>query len=50
MEDRGVIFTNISAPDGSTLEYTDRYLRVVEKAAMDTPELDRIFMFAGNPA
>ncbi|GCL63399.1 efflux RND transporter permease subunit [Pseudaquabacterium pictum] len=50
MEDRGVIFTNISAPDGSTLEYTDRYLRVVEKAAMDTPELDRIFMFAGNPS
>ena len=50
MEDRGVIFTNISALDGSTLDYTDRYLRVVEKAAMDTPELDRIFMFAGNPS
>jgi multidrug efflux pump len=50
MEDRGVIFTNISAPDGATLDYTDRYLKLIEKAGMDTPELDRIFMFAGNPS
>ena len=50
LEDRGVILTSISAPDGSTLDYTNRYLRVIEKAGLDTPELDRIFMFAGNPS
>lgn len=50
LEDRGVIFTSLSAPDGSTLDYTNRYLRVIEKAGLDTPELDRIFLFAGNPS
>ena len=25
MEDRGVILANVNAPDGSTLDYTDRY-------------------------
>jgi multidrug efflux pump subunit AcrB len=25
LEDRGVILANVNAPDGSTLEYTNRY-------------------------
>jgi len=48
MEDRGVIFTSVSAPDGSTLDYTNRFLRAIEQVGLDTPELDRIFMFAGG--
>ena len=50
IEDRGVILTSISAPDGSTLDYTNRYLQVIEKVGLDTPELDRVFMFAGSPS
>jgi multidrug efflux pump len=30
-DDRGVIFTNVIAPEGSTLAYTDRYQRMVEE-------------------
>ena len=48
MEDRGVILANATAPDGATLDYTDRYLKVIERAAMAIPEIDRVFMFAGG--
>ncbi len=48
MEDRGVILANATAPDGATLDYTDRYLKVIEHAAMNIPEIDRVFMFAGG--
>ena len=48
MEDRGVILANASAPDGATLDFTDRYLKVIERAAMNIPEIDRVFMFAGG--
>ncbi len=48
MEDRGVILVNVSAPDGSTLTYTDRYLREIEGYAMAVPEIDRVFMFSGG--
>ena len=48
MEDRGVILANATAPDGATLDYTDRYMRVIERAAMAIPEIDRVFMFAGG--
>ena len=48
MEDRGVILANATAPDGATLDYTDRYLKVIEGAALKIPEIDRVFMFAGG--
>ena len=48
MEDRGVILANVSAPDGATLGYTDRYIQVIEAAALKIPEIDRVFMFAGG--
>jgi multidrug efflux pump len=50
VEDRGVIFLPITAPDGATLPYTARYLDVVERIAQGYPEFDRIFVFAGNPS
>ncbi len=49
LEDRGVILANINAPDGATLEYTDRYARMLERIGQDYPEFDRIFSNIGNP-
>ncbi len=49
MEDRGVILANISAPDGSTINYTDRYARELEKIGEPYKEFDRIFANVGNP-
>jgi multidrug efflux pump len=49
MEDRGVILANVNAPDGSTLAYTDRYARAMEKMGEPFKEFDRIFVSAGNP-
>ena len=50
IEDRGVIFIPVSAPDGSTLEYTRRYLEALNRNAQRFDEFDRIFIFAGNPS
>jgi multidrug efflux pump len=49
LEDRGTIFTNVSAPDGATLEYTARYLREIERLATRDPDINRAFIIAGNP-
>ena len=49
MEDRGTILATMNAPDGSTLDYTDRYARVLEKLGQGYPEFDRIFASLGNP-
>ncbi|GAB4558786.1 MAG: efflux RND transporter permease subunit [Rhizobacter sp.] len=50
LEDRGVILTSVNAPDGSTLDYTARYLRAIEDIGRDYPEFDRVFVVAGNPS
>jgi multidrug efflux pump len=49
LEDRGTILATINAPDGSTLEFTDRYARELEKIGQSYPEFDRIFASMGNP-
>lgn len=49
MEDRGTILANVNAPDGSTLEYTDRYAQALEKLGLPYKEFDRIFANVGNP-
>jgi multidrug efflux pump len=48
MEDRGVIFMPIRAPDGATLEYTARYLDAIERITSQYPEFDRRFTFMGG--
>ncbi|MDN3923099.1 efflux RND transporter permease subunit [Roseateles violae] len=48
IEDRGVIFMPINAPDGSTLEFTARYLDAADRIASQYPEFDRRFLFAGG--
>ena len=47
VEDRGLVFTLLFAPEGSTLEYTDRYLRQAEAVFQRTPEVQSLFSAAG---
>ena len=49
MEDRGIILANVTAPDGATLDYTNRYALELEKVGKAYPEFDRIFANIGNP-
>ena len=49
MEDRGVILANVNAPDGATMDYTNRYAQALEKMGQPFPEFDRIFANVGNP-
>jgi multidrug efflux pump len=49
IEDRGVILAQVNGPDGSTLEYTNRYARAIERVGESYPEFDRIFSTIGNP-
>ncbi len=49
LEDRGTIVANITAPDGATLDYTNRYALELEQIGRDYPEFDRIFANIGNP-
>jgi multidrug efflux pump len=49
LEDRGTILANINAPDGSTLDYTDRYAQVIERMGSSYKEFDRVFGNIGNP-
>jgi multidrug efflux pump len=39
--DRGVVLVWTEAPEGSTVEYMDRYQRVAENLVMDVPEIRR---------
>jgi multidrug efflux pump len=49
LEDRGVVLINVSAPDGSTLAYTEKYMLEIERIGRSIPEFDRVFVVAGNP-
>ncbi|MEK9803373.1 MAG: efflux RND transporter permease subunit [Curvibacter sp.] len=49
LEDRGVILNIVNAPDGATMDYTERYARAIERIGGEYPEFDRIFVVTGNP-
>ena len=49
LEDRGTILATVTAPDGSTLDYTDKYAKSLERIGSAYPEFDRIFANLGNP-
>jgi len=44
LEDRGAIITVINAPEGATMEYTDRYAQEIESFFRDIPEIGTFFM------
>jgi multidrug efflux pump len=49
LEDRGQVLTVVTAPDGATLDYTNRYVDAIERIGQQYPEFDRIFVSSGNP-
>ncbi|TFY99307.1 efflux RND transporter permease subunit [Ramlibacter henchirensis] len=49
LEDRGTILATINAPDGATLDYTNRYAQELERLGQQYKEFDRIFASLGNP-
>ncbi len=49
LEDRGQVLAVVTAPDGATLGYTDRYVDAIEKLGAPYKEFDRIFVSSGNP-
>ena len=49
LEDRGTVLVSLNAPDGSTLEFTDRYARAIERITSNAKEFDRVFATIGNP-
>ncbi|MBI1938678.1 MAG: efflux RND transporter permease subunit [Ignavibacteriales bacterium] len=46
-EDRGVGFGIVIAPEGATLEYTDNYVREIEKVLLALPEREGLFTATG---
>ena len=49
MEDRGVILIVINGPDGATLEYTAKYVNMLERIGRKYSEFDKFFAVVGNP-
>ncbi|MFM2083567.1 MAG: Efflux pump rane transporter BepE, partial [Pseudomonadota bacterium] len=49
MEDRGVILTVVNAPDGATIDYTNKYVNALERIGQPYKEFDRLFVTMGNP-
>ncbi|MDL1893485.1 efflux RND transporter permease subunit, partial [Sphingobacteriales bacterium CHB3] len=47
IEDRGIAFGIVIAPEGATLDYTDRYMREVEKHLLALPERRTLFTAVG---
>jgi multidrug efflux pump len=48
-EDPGFVLTFGMGPEGSTLEYMDKYARQIEAIYETIPEVDRYFLFVGWP-
>ncbi|GHA80052.1 efflux RND transporter permease subunit [Cognatilysobacter bugurensis] len=49
-EDQGLVIGFGIAPEGSTVEYTDRYARQMENIFSKTPHVDRYFQIVGFPS
>src|SRR5262245_45762200 len=47
VEDRGMVFNIVLAPEGSTLDYTDRYMRQVEATYPRVPDVAAFFSAVG---
>jgi multidrug efflux pump len=49
IEDRGIILGVFVAPEGATLEYSDKYARQLEGIYGSTKDVERYFVVSGNP-
>jgi multidrug efflux pump len=50
IEDRGVLFTAGNAPEGSTVDFTSRYVGDFEAMLGETPEVQHSFVIVGSRA
>jgi len=50
LEDRGVIFTAGNAPEGSTIDFTSRYIGQLERLLDGIPEVANSFVIVGSRA
>ena len=50
IEDRGVLFTAGHAPEGSTIDFTSRYVDVFETMLQEIPEVQHYFVIVGSLA
>ena len=46
-EDQGLVIGFATAPEGSTIDYTDKYAKEMEAAFRTVPEMDRFFEIVG---
>ncbi len=49
-EDRGSFQVSVTAPEGSTIAYTDQYQRLAERILLDTPEITMFNSVVGRGA
>ena len=49
IEDRGLILAIFLAPEGSSLQYTNRYANDIEDILENVPESDKYFVISGSP-
>ncbi|MDO8875840.1 MAG: efflux RND transporter permease subunit [Pseudolabrys sp.] len=50
IEDRGVLFTTGLAPEGSTIEFTNRYSGQIQELLKQIPEVETYFVITGSRA
>ncbi len=50
IEDRGVLYTSGVAPEGSTIDFTNRYAGQMESLLKNIPEVDSYFVITGSRA
>jgi multidrug efflux pump len=50
IEDRGVLFTQGTAPEGSTIDFTNRYSAQMQALLKEIPEVDAYFVITGSRA
>ncbi|MGE0627929.1 MAG: efflux RND transporter permease subunit [Hyphomicrobiaceae bacterium] len=50
IEDRGVLFTAGLAPEGSTIDFTSRYVQDFERMLKNVPEVQHSFIIVGSRA
>jgi multidrug efflux pump len=48
-EDQGTVVAIFLAPEGSTIDYTDKYAKQLEAIFAKTADVDRYFVVSGNP-
>lgn len=49
IEDRGIVFAIAQAPEGSSIEYTEHWMKQIEPYLSSIPEIEKFFIVGGVP-